>query len=119
MKIKSKAAEQKYFRYLQLVRTLREKNKLPTLDPIEESVINALGITWQSGEEITVVQLLKRKELASPTSIHRRIKTLTKKKLLQLRLDEDDHRFKYVCPGEMAKKYFSSLTDCIVKAVRV
>lgn len=113
MKVKSKAAGQIHLKYLQLVRTLKDRNKLPFLDPLEESVLNALCVAWHNGESPTVLQVVLMNDIGSTPTVHRRMKSLVKKKLVQLRVNESDNRIKFVCPGELASDYFSFLDECI------
>ena len=55
---------------------------------------------------------------ASPTTIHRRIKSLRKKGVIQLTVDEIDNRIKYVAPTALATEYFAQLSNALVKATK-
>ncbi len=55
-------------------------------------------------------------EDASASTVHRRLKTLRLKGMLDLQLDEDDNRVKYIVPTELANAYITALGQSVVMA---
>jgi DNA-binding MarR family transcriptional regulator len=53
----------------------------------------------------------------SPSTVHRRLKTMRKKGLIDLAVDEIDNRIKYIVHTNLTDKYFSHLGQCLAKAV--
>lgn len=53
---------------------------------------------------------------ASASTVHRRLKTLRLKGMLDLQLDEDDNRVKYIVPTDLAKSYITALGQSVVMA---
>ena len=55
-------------------------------------------------------------EDASASTVHRRLKTLRLKGMLDLQVDEDDNRVKYIVPTELANAYISALGQSVIMA---
>lgn len=55
---------------------------------------------------------------ASSTTVHRRLKTLRQKNMLELEVDEDDNRVKYIVPTELARNYLAELGKSVERASR-
>jgi len=53
---------------------------------------------------------------ASASTVHRRLKTLRLKGMLDLQVDEDDNRVKYIVPTELANSYITELGQSVVMA---
>jgi DNA-binding MarR family transcriptional regulator len=65
---------------------------------------------------MTVLQAMGMMTEISSTTAHRRIKSLRKKGLIALNIDEVDNRIKYVVPTDQSNKYFAQLGQCLDKA---
>lgn len=112
---KASNLSQAYLRFLNLASAIRG---LPTLDAVEERVLNGLAATWATGAKVTVLEAMELTADSSPTTVHRRLKSLRQKGLIELREDEADSRVKYVEPTEAAQTYFAKLGQCLDKAAR-
>ena len=106
---------QTYLRFLNLASAVRG---LPTLDAVEERVFNGLAAIWATGAKVTVLEAMELTADTSPTTVHRRLKSLLQKGLIQLREDVSDNRVKYVEPTEAAQTYFAKLGQCLDQAAR-
>ena len=53
---------------------------------------------------------------ASSTTVHRRLKTLRLKGMLELEVDEDDNRVKYIVSTDLSRDYLSQLGKSVVQA---
>ena len=115
---KSQSKPPAYLKFLNLMQALREMPTFPALDATEERLLNQLAAVWGKGGQITVLETMQLDAEASPTTIHRRIKSLRKKGVIQLTVDEIDNRIKYVAPTALATEYFSQLSNALVKAAK-
>lgn len=113
---KSQAEPTPYVRFLNLVRAMDKAPAFPELDPTEERLLQLWAIAWGAGKRITVVEVMNTGSEFSPTTVHRRIKSLKAKGFIKLEMDESDNRVKYVLPTQLADKYFGRLSDCLIAA---
>lgn len=107
-----------YFKFLNLLQALREMPTFPAIDATEERLLNQLAAVWGTGNQITVLETMQLDAETSPTTIHRRLKSLRKKGVIQLTVDEIDNRIKYVVPTALAMDYFGQLSNALVKATK-
>ena len=49
----------------------------------------------------------------SPSTVHRRLKTLRKKGFINLDVDQIDNRIKYIVHTDLTNRYFSHLGQCL------
>jgi len=102
-----------YIKFLSLVDAV----KFPALDPIEERLLNYLTLGWYSDKKMTVLETMKATPDISPSTVHRRIKTLRKKGLVVLDVDPIDNRIKYIVHTDLTNQYFTQLGQCLYKAI--
>lgn len=105
-----------YLRFLNLMQAIRELPTFPNVDPVEERLLNALAAIWHGGGRVTVLEAMALPVDVSPTTLHRRLKSLRAKGLLALETDAVDTRIKYVVPTDRTNEYFSTLGRCLNEA---
>ncbi len=103
-------------RFLSLVEALRQTPVFPTIDAVEERMLNSMAATWHSGKRITVMEAMHMFPGISPSTVHRRLKSLRAMGMLELVSDEVDTRIKYVTASPRANEYFSALDRCMLEA---
>jgi DNA-binding MarR family transcriptional regulator len=108
-----------YLRFLNLAQAIRTMPTFPALDPVEERLLNALAAAWHSGRQVTVLEAMGMTLDVSPTTLHRRLKSLRSKGLLALQTDEVDSRVKYVVSTDKADQYFTAFGKCLSDAEHV
>lgn len=54
----------------------------------------------------------------SPSTVHRRLKQLCSKGMIEVGARKDDARIKHILLTPLARSYFSALSECVEKAVR-
>ncbi len=108
---------QAYLRFLNLARAIRQLPSFPALDALEENLLNTFGAMWHENQKITVLDAMRALPDISPSTAHRRLKTLRQKGLIALEPDKWDSRTKYVVPTPLAAKYFHKLGGCLNKAL--
>ncbi len=107
---------QTYLKFLNLVQAVRALPSFPAMDAVEERLLNMLAATWQTGQQVTVLEAMVMSPDFSPATTHRRLKTLREKGLIDLDADSVDSRIKYVVPTPLANSYFAKLSECLEKA---
>jgi len=105
-------------RFLNLITAIRTLPTIPSLDPLEERVLMALAQNWATGIAVTVMMILSTFNDASPSTVHRRLKSLKQKGLITMREDENDNRTKYVEPTDLTNNYFNEIGKCMAAAAK-
>lgn len=103
-----------YLKFLNLVSAIRDENL--GLDPMEERLLNMVSAAWSAGRQVTVMEAMSSTADASPATVHRRLKTLRQKGMLELHMDETDNRIKYIVPTDKALAHFALLSRCMTDA---
>ena len=105
-----------YLRFLNLINAIRKIPTFPSLDPVEERLLNQLAATWHAGKKISVLEAMGLSTEISATTAHRRLKTLIKKGMISLDVDQTDSRIKYVVPTALTTDYFTSIGQALEQA---
>ncbi len=113
---KNNTAPSAYLKFLNLVQALKAIPTFPTMDSTEERPLHQLASAWNTGKQITVLEAMQLETDTAPTTIHRRLKSLREKGIIELTTDEIDNRIKYVFPTPLAAKYFAQLNQALTKA---
>jgi DNA-binding MarR family transcriptional regulator len=108
-----------YLRFLNLIQAIQELPGFPQVDPVEERLLNALAASWHNERRVTVLEAMGLALNVSPTTLHRRLKSLRAKGLIGLQTDQADTRIKYVVPTEKTQAYFAALGRCLNEAGHV
>ena len=104
-----------YLRFLYLMRTVKQSMQT-SVDPVEEQMLNSLGVLWYEGKKVTVLEAMALLPDISATTLHRRLKTLRTKGFISMDMDDVDNRVKYVVPTPMADEYFAKLSKSLDEA---
>lgn len=102
--------------FLSLVEALRQTPEFPVMDAVEERMLNTMAAAWYDGKRITVMEAMHMFPSISPSTVHRRLKTLRAKGLIELDPDLVDSRVKYVQATRQTEDYFSRLSRCMLQA---
>lgn len=105
-------------RFLQLADALRGLPSLEALDPLEERILAIVALASQHDERLSVRDMMGKKELGAPATVHSRLTSMRIKGWLIL-TDTEDTRRKQVELTQDALKYFDKLSNCMVKATNV
>jgi len=104
-----------YLRFLQLTETLRGLPSLPALDPLEERILERIARSATGGDRLSVRDLMAKDDLASPATLHARLKSMREKGWIFLG-DTDDARRKQIELAPAALRHFDRLSECFLKA---
>jgi DNA-binding MarR family transcriptional regulator len=105
-----------YLRFLNLMQAVRTLPAYPAIDALEERLLNVLAASWAQDKQITVLTATAMLDDTSATTLHRRLKSMRAKGLIDLQVDSVDFRVKYVVPTPLTQHYFSELGACMHKA---
>jgi DNA-binding MarR family transcriptional regulator len=105
-----------YLRFLNLMQAVRTLPAYPAIDALEERLLNVLAASWAQDKQITVLTATALLDDTSATTLHRRLKSMRAKGLIDLEVDKVDFRVKYVVPTALTQRYFSELGACMHKA---
>ena len=105
-------------RFLQLADAVRGLPSLPPLDPLEERILAIVARASQDNERLSVRDMMGKKELGAPATVHGRLTSMREKGWLTL-TDTEDTRRKQVELTQDALKYFDKLSKCMVKATTI
>ncbi|HTR10691.1 MAG TPA: winged helix-turn-helix domain-containing protein [Paraburkholderia sp.] len=106
-----------YLRFLQLTEALRGLPTLPTLDPLEEKILEFVARITQKNERLSVRDMMARSEFGSPATLHARITSMREKGWLTLG-DTEDSRRKQIELTPAALKHFDKLAEALAKAAK-
>ena len=106
-----------YLRFLQLAEALRGLPSLPTLDPLEEKILELVARMAQANERLSVREMMARSELGSPATLHARLKSMREKGWLTL-ADTEDTRRKQIELTPAALKHFDKLAEAFARAAK-
>ncbi|MGI9132347.1 MAG: winged helix-turn-helix transcriptional regulator [Rhodoferax sp.] len=107
-----------YLKFLSLVHAVRQLPSSPALDALEERLLSNIAVCWYEGKQVKVLEAMHTQQGVSPSTVHRRLKMLRKKGLIDLANDEIDNRIKYIVATPASKKYFASLERCLADAAK-
>jgi DNA-binding MarR family transcriptional regulator len=106
-----------YLRFLQLAEALRGLPSLPSLDPLEERILAIVARAMQDGDRLCVRDMMAKKELGAPATVHSRLTSMREKGWIML-TDTEDTRRKQVTLTQAALAHFDKLSRCMVTAVQ-
>lgn len=106
-----------YLRFLQLADALRALPTLPSLDPLEERILQLVARAGQGEERLSVRDMMARAELGSPATVHSRLKSMREKGWIMLS-DTEDARRKQIELTQAALLHFDKLSKCLLQAAK-
>lgn len=107
-----------YMRFLQLAEALRGLPSLPPLDPLEERILAIVARAGQAEERLSVRDMMGKKELGSPATLHTRLMSMREKGWIML-TDTEDTRRKQIELTQAALLHFDKLSKCLVQAAKL
>ena len=102
-----------YIKFLNLAKAMRQLSQFPSLNPMEENLLNDFASAWQENIKLTVSKSMHSSSAMSPSTVHRNIKSLKLKGFISLDMDEQDNRIKYINHTPVSIHYFSLLGQCL------
>jgi DNA-binding MarR family transcriptional regulator len=106
-----------YLRFLQLAEALRGLPSLPSLDPLEERMLELIARATQAKDRLSVRDMIAHSELGSPATLHARITSMREKGWIMLS-DTEDARRKQIELTPAALRHFDKLGEAFAKAAK-
>ena len=106
-----------FMRFVNLLHAIRQLPTFPTLDPVEERLLHELAALWHEGKRVTVLHAMELGAAGSSSTVHRRLKGLRRKGLIDLVPDDVDGRVRYVVATAESARYFQQLGRFMHEAV--
>jgi len=107
-----------YMRFLQLAEALRGLPSLPALDPLEERILAIVARAGQDEERLSVRDMMGKKELGAPATVHTRLTSMREKGWIMLS-DTEDTRRKQIELTQAALLHFDKLSKCLLQATNL
>ena len=107
-----------YFRYVNIITVLRDSYGLKNLSPQHEALLEFIGQAWQDDKPLSVRKLMAISTMASTVTIHRWLKALIARGLVEHVLDPTDSRKRLLKPTKLANDFFSAKAKAIAKALK-
>lgn len=105
-----------YLRFLNLLNAIERDREVPELEANERVLLDMLARRWHQGQPVTVLEAMNSGVSGmSPSTVHRRIKSLKSSGMLRAENDLADSRTKYLVPTDQAMAYYGRLGDCLLK----
>ena len=104
--------------FLNLCHAIDELTGLPKLTPDEKFIIKIMNNYWVNNKPITVVQAMSAVGTQSTSTVFRNLKKIRQKGYIQLVVDDEDNRIKYIQPTEQVMKYFHEHGKLLIKTAK-
>lgn len=105
-----------YLKFLSLAQQIRGMPSFASIDPVEDHLLTMLANCWHRDKKITVLEAMNLSTKISKTTLHRRLKSLRSKGLIELKVSEFDSRVKYVISTDLTQKYLATLGRALATA---
>jgi DNA-binding MarR family transcriptional regulator len=99
--------ELKYLNFADILDQVREDFDI---NPSEWRALRVISKPFLQGSPIKTIDLMRISTIASPATIHKIIKILVAKELIQIKQDKVDGRIKYLVPTVKTLKIFKGLS---------
>ncbi len=98
-----------YLKYLTLTQTLNLDVTLSDVDLLGQKLLEILAIASEKNEPMTVSQAMGAVWIASPATLHRKIRNLIDAGYVSSNFSGENRRTRYLVPTEKANNFFSSM----------
>jgi hypothetical protein len=106
-----------YMQFMSLRLSLRDRAGLPSLDPLEERLLEMVALASEPGDRLSVTEVITTSELGSPTMLHGRLTSLRTKGLVQLAYSDGSSRRQLLLTSA-GMSYLDALAKCMAAAVK-
>lgn len=107
-----------YLRFLNLKQAVEGMTGKGLLDEIEERLLHLVADAHLNGHDLNVTDLMQRRELASPATLHKRLGSLKAAGLISIEPVPGEYPRKSVQLTDKAIKYFNELSKGLRKVAR-
>lgn len=99
-----------YLDFLSVSHSLESLSKdMSKLDATEKYLLQCIALRNYQGKNLKVTEAMSLSKVASPATIHRKLKNLINLGFITQEFEEANRRTKYLVPTNLTDKYFTSL----------
>ena len=98
-----------YLRFLQQVHRMTAKGRLSDLEPVCARLLDEIAIEDAQESPLTVTGLMGLSHIASPATLHRKMQVLLREGLIELSVDTENKRSKFVVLSKKGKRRYEVL----------
>ena len=104
-----------YLRFLHQVQRARVKGRLSDLEPMCVRLLDEIAIADADQAPLTVTGLMVQAHIASPATLHRKMQLLQAEGLIELVVDPDNKRSKFVVISKKGKRYYALMSTMMTE----
>jgi DNA-binding MarR family transcriptional regulator len=107
-----------YQRFINLALAAEEMEAFPALTLVESRILSLLSTYWSKRQPITVVESINMAPEISTSTVFRHLKTLRRKGYVDVIIDTEDNRVKFLTPTHLTNRYFAMMGKLMMKAMK-
>jgi len=104
--------------YFKFLNELTESNKRHNLSNDERLLLDVDATSIHKNKVVYVKDLITLNQIASQATLHKALKSLVDKRLLELKITKEDGRLKEVHLTKLANKRYEELNKAIENAIK-
>jgi hypothetical protein len=104
-----------YLRFLHQVHRLTSKGRLNDLEPVCSRLLDEIAIEVMGDSPLTVTGLMGLAHIASPATLHRKMQVLLGEGLIELTVDSDNKRSKFVTLSKKGQRRYEVLSTLMLE----
>lgn len=107
-----------YLRFLALSQALNP-NWGDEIDLAAQRLLEVLAVSAARGAPMTVSQAMELKSIASPATIHRKLRALIDGQLVVQKFEGANRRTRYLVPTQIAEKHFQEMGTVVESLIAI
>ena len=108
-----------YLRFLALAHAVTANFDSAAVDATALRLLEAIAVAAAQSNALTVTQAMQLSSIASPATIHRKLRALDDQQLIKFIFMGKDRRTKYLVATEKANNYFSEMGCAVAQALAI
>ena len=106
-----------YLRFVALAHAVTAQLDAETVDSTALRLLEAIAVAAAQSNALTVTQAMQLNLIASPATIHRKLRALDDQQLIKFIYMGKDRRTKYLVATDKANNYFNEMGNAVAKAL--
>ena len=106
-----------YLRFVNLVQGLMVDKRLINIEPTTRQLLDEIALQHSSQTPMTVSRLMSLDHIASPATLHRKMQALIENGLIELSVDKENKRTKFVLLSKRGSRHFDALSELMLQSV--
>jgi DNA-binding MarR family transcriptional regulator len=105
-----------YLHFLEQVHRVTKKGRLTDLEPVCVRLLDEIAVEDKAESPLTVTDLMGLSHLASPATLHRKMQQLLREGLIELVVDANNKRSKFVVLSKKGLRRYELLASLMLDA---